>query len=208
MIAAMLAASFSNRDDAPTEDGIVALRGATWADYRRVVELKGDARVPRVAYLEGVLELMTPSRSHESLTSWIGRLVEVWCFENDIEFSPLGAWTLEEESEDRAIEPDECYIFGDNPADVPRPDLAIEVIWTSGGLDKLDIYRKIGVREVWIWRRGHLKAYSLRGDAYVEVANSEVLPGIDLDELVSFVDRPTASKAIRDYRAALQARRK
>lgn len=203
----MLADSLRNRNDASTEDGIVALRGATWADYRRVVELKGDARVPRVAYLEGVLELMTPSRSHEALKFWIGRLIEVWCLENDVEFSGFGAWTLEEESEDRAIEPDECFIFGDNPADVPRPDLAIEVIWTSGGLNKLDIYRKIGVREVWIWRRGALKAYSLRNDTYVEVTSSEVLPGIDLDELVSFVDRPTASRSMRDYRAALQARR-
>jgi hypothetical protein len=30
------------------------------------------------------------------------------------------------------------------------------------------------------------------------------LPGIDLDELASFLDRPTASQAIRDYRAALR----
>lgn len=25
-----------------------------------------------------------------------------------------------------------------------RPDIAVEVIWTSGGLDKLEIYRKLG----------------------------------------------------------------
>lgn len=33
--------------------------------------------------------------------------------------------------------------------DAERPHLAIEVVWTSGGLDKLDVYRKLGVREVW-----------------------------------------------------------
>lgn len=29
-----------------------------------------------------------------------------------------------------------------------RPHLAIEVIWTSGGVGKLDLYRRLGVAEV------------------------------------------------------------
>jgi hypothetical protein len=80
------------------------------------------------------------------------------------------------------------------------------VIWTSGGLDKKEIYRKLGVREVWFWRRGVLTAHALRGDVYREIAGSEVLPGIDLTELGSFLDRPTASQAIRAYRDALGSR--
>jgi hypothetical protein len=52
-----------------------------------------------------------------------------------------------------------------------------------------------------------LKAYALRGDAYQEIVASEVLPEIDLVELASFLDRPTASQAIRAYRAALESRR-
>src|SRR5260221_5575656 len=203
----MLANRLEDHDDAPGEDHIVVLRGATWADYQRVLAMKGDGPVPRVAYLKGTLELMTPSKPHESLKSWIGRLVEVWCLENDIEFSPYGSWTLEEEAEERGIEPDECYVFG-NPGDAPRPDLAIEVVWTSGGLDKLDIYRKLGVREVWLWRRGRLTAHALHGEAYEPVPASEVLPGIDLVEIAGYLDRPTASRAIREYRAALHARRK
>jgi Uma2 family endonuclease len=87
-----------------------------------------------------------------------------------------------------------------------RPDLAIEVIWTSGGLDKLEIYRKLGVREVWIWRRGRLQAYALRDEQYEAIETSKVLPAIDLDELAGFIDRPSTSQAIREYRAALQKR--
>jgi hypothetical protein len=34
-----------------------------------------------------------------------------------------------------------------------------------------------------------------------------VLPGIDLAELASYLDRQTASQAVREYRAALVARR-
>jgi Uma2 family endonuclease len=84
--------------------------------------------------------------------------------------------------------------------------LAIEVVWTSGRLDKLEIHRKLGVREVWVWRRGRLAVHALRGESYEAVAASEVLPGIDLVELVQFLDRSTASRAIRDYRATLEAR--
>jgi len=88
--------------------------------------------------------------------------------------------------------------------DLGLPDVAIEVTWTSGGIDKLDVYRKLGVREVWYWEDGCLQVHMLRGTHYEPVARSEALVGIDLDQLVGFLDRPTASQAIRDYVAALR----
>ena len=92
----MLAKQLRDHDDAlRTQDKIVVLRGLSWSDYQRMLELRGDVSVPRFAYLEGQLEIMTPSLPHESLKSRIGCLVEVWCLENDIEFSPCGSWTLE-----------------------------------------------------------------------------------------------------------------
>lgn len=202
----MLAARLADHDDTPTGDQIVVLRGATWADYQRLLEVRGELSTPRMAYGEGVVEIMTPSRQHECLKFNIGRLLETWCFENNVEFSGYGSWTLERADEASGVEPDECYVFG-NVSEPERPDLAIEVVWTSGGIDKLEIYRKLGVREVWFWRRGQLTAHALRGERFVEVSESQVLPGIDLAELVSFLDRPTASQAIREYRAALLARR-
>jgi Uma2 family endonuclease len=56
---------------------------------------------------------------------------------------------------------DECYIVGpDQNKEVP--DLALEVVWTSGGLDKLEIYRRLGVGEVWIWKDGRITVHALR----------------------------------------------
>ena len=179
------------------------LREATWADYQWILKVRGDRSSPRIAYLEGRLEIMSPSQSHESIKSVLGRLVEVWCLERGIEFSAVGSWTLEDKETKRGVEPDECYIFGPS-RDVSRPHLAIEVIWTSGGLDKLDIYRKLGVAEVWIWRRGVLTPHVLRGEMYEAVPESVVLPGIDLRQLAEFLDRPTTSAAIREYRDALR----
>lgn len=88
-----------------------------------------------------------------------------------------------------------------------RPDLAIEVVWTSGRIDKLEVYRKLGVREVWYWREGKLEPFLLRGERYRHVARSKVLPGIDLDQLASLLDRTPASGAIREYRHALARKR-
>jgi Uma2 family endonuclease len=189
-------------DETPVGDHIVRLRNATWSDYQRVLELRGERPVPRLTYLKGTLELMSPSREHEMLKSLIGRLIEVWCPERGIDFNVYGSWTLENKEAERGVEPDECYVFG-QVRDPQRPDLAIEVIWTSGSLDKREIYRALGVRELWFWRKGTLTAHALRGDSYQAIAASEILPGIDLDELASFLDRPTASQAIREYRAAL-----
>lgn len=202
----MVTQTLSLHDDTPVEDKIVVLRRATWADYQRLLEMRGGSSSPRIAYLEGELEIMTPSRPHESLKSKIGCLVEVWCLENGVEFSTYGSWTIESKDDAGGIEPDECYVFG-NVTDPVRPDLAIEVVWTSGGIDKLAIYSRVRVREVWFWRRGRLGIHVLQGDRYQEVSRSQVLPGIDLVELVSYLDRPTTSRAMREYQAALRQRR-
>jgi Uma2 family endonuclease len=199
----MLAAALTERDDSPVEDHIVVLRDATWADYQRLLEMRGDRSARRIAYLEGVIEIMSPSQPHESLKLRIGRLVEAWCLEHDIEFNAYGSWTLENKEERRGVEADECYVFG-GVMEAKQPDLAIEVVWTSGGLDKLGIYRKLGVREVWFWRRGRLTVHVLQADAYQTVDASVVLPGIDLAALTAHLDRPTDSQAIRECRAHIQ----
>ncbi len=192
-----------SRADAPTEDHVVFLDGATWDDYERLLELRGERSAPRISYLEGLIEIMSPSKDHERVKSYLGRLVEAYCLHAGIDFVPLGSWTLKERKEDRGGEPDECYIFGGKQADVP--DLAIEVVWTSGRIDKLAIYRKLGVTEVWFWKRGTLTPHVLRDAHYEEQVASAVLPGLDIALLVSFLDRPTASEAIRAFVAAPSA---
>jgi len=189
--------------DAPTEDNIVLLDDMTWADYLLLLERRGDRSAPRMAYSEGTIELMSPSRSHESIKSKIGRLVEVWCLHHRVEFTTVGAWLLKSDPKEKGLEPDECYIFGEADSEVPH--LAIEVIWTSGRMNKLDIYAALGVRELWIWRLGRVSVHALREGGYAPIEASEALPGIDLAQLASFLDLERTSEAIRAYRAALEA---
>jgi Uma2 family endonuclease len=135
----------------PTADHRIVLAGATWEHYELELAMRGEKSVPRFAYLEGALELMSPSRDHERITSYLGRLIEVYAEHADIELSPYRSWTLKA-GRTAGGEPDECYIVGaDQSKD--RPDLVIEVIWTSGGIDKLAIYQRLGIDEVWFWDR-------------------------------------------------------
>ena len=155
-------------------------------------------------YLDGDIELMSPSESHEGIKKTIARLVEAYADERGLEFNGFGSWTLKNAPKERGAEPDECYVLG--ATSKAKPDLAIEVMWTRGGLDKLSIYAGLGVRELWMWQRpGKISIYALRGEAYEEVARSELLPEIDLHALAEFVSMPSQSQAVRAYRSSLRA---
>ena len=196
-------ALYRQRDDRPVDDHIVNLHEVSWDDYERLLTMRGDRSAPRISYLEGEVEIMSPSQTHEGIKSALGRLVETYCLERDIRFDTYGSWTLKAKDLLRGAEPDECWVFGDAPAE--RPHLVIEVVWTSGRIDKLDIYRKLGVAEVWYWRQGRVQPYCLRGERYVAVTVSEVLPGLDLELLTSFLDCPSTSEAIHGYRQSLRS---
>jgi Uma2 family endonuclease len=198
--AATVSASVERRDD------VIVLSDVRWADYQRLLEIRGERPAPRLTYLEGVLELMTPSQPHESIKSMIGRLVEAWCLETGVDITPYGSWTHESKEADRGIEPDECYVLG-NSAHPERADLAIEVEWTRGAIDKLDVYRKLGVREVWIWRKDRIDVFALRGEHYAQTDASEALPGLDLRLLLQFVAVRPMTRAVTEYRAALRTTR-
>lgn len=200
----MPAVAFQPHADAyADEDHFVFMRDVSWSDYLRIMRERGEHSAPRIAYLEGQLEIMSPGYNHDGIKSMIGRLVETWCLERDVEFKPVGSWTVKDKRVARGVEPDECYVIGP-PRKAKRPDLAIEVIWTSGSINKLEVYRKLHVGEVWIWRQGKLTAYVLRGEHYEPVTESRCLPGIDLQELIGLIDLPTASAAIRAYRDLLR----
>lgn len=186
-------------DDAPHEDHSVRL-AASWADYQRHLKLRGESSRPRLTYDSGQLEIMAPSEDHETIGDAIHDLVATYCQELDIEYTGVGSWTLKSKPLGKGLEPDACFVFGKRGS-AKAPDLAIEVVWTSGSLDKLPIYLALGVREVWVWQRGKITAYVKRGKRYQPSKHSELLKGIDLVELVACIDEPSTSAAVKRFRA-------
>jgi Uma2 family endonuclease len=189
----------------PTADQRLVTYNVPWSHYEVQLALRGDRPVPRMAYLDGALELMRPSKDHERVKSYLGCLIEAYALERGIDLSPYGGWTLKNAPKESSAEPDECYIVGsDQSRDVP--DLAIEVIWTSGGLDKLEIYRRLGINEVWFWRAGRIDVRLLRQDRYEQTDRSGLFPDLDLDLLCSLLDRPTALQAVKALREHLSGK--
>lgn len=160
-------------------------------------------------YLEGELELMSPSIDHEGFKKRIARLVEEYAVTSGIELDGYGSWTIKRAATLRGAEPDECYILRDRHPDKKpdAPDLAIEVDWSRGGLDKLEIYRGLGVREVWMWRAGRIDVHHLEGEHYVIAADgrSRVLPDLDLRLIARLAERENQREAVLELRALLTA---
>lgn len=186
-------------------DHVVVLRGVAWAHYGALLRARDTGR-PKLAYLDGALELVTTSLRHELAKTLIARLLEAFAEETDVQLNGAGETTFRRKAKQAGLEPDECYFIGKIRT---TPDLAIEVVMTSGGVDKLEIYRRLGVREVWFWIDGRFWAYGLAGRSYEELRASRVLPGFDLDEIARIVltaedDDQTA--AVRAYRDALRRR--
>jgi len=184
-------------------DQRVILHGVRWDQFEAILALRGDAAGPRITYLRGELELMSPSRNHESIKTLLARMVEFYALEMGIHLSGYGSWTLRNAPKERAVEPDECYIIGDARLK-EKPDLAIEVIWTSGGLDKLEVYGALGVEEVWLWRDGTIRTYRLSGEHYTDLAHSLAFPDLDVSLLARLADNEDQTRALLQFRDSLR----
>ncbi|HVQ74088.1 MAG TPA: Uma2 family endonuclease [Candidatus Binatia bacterium] len=183
----------------------MTLYDVSWSDFELILRIRGDRGGVRVTYLDGVLEFMSPSVDHEGIKKTTARLLEAYAEEKGLPFNGFGSWTLKNPARARALEPDECYSL--SVGRPTRPDLAIEVVWTTGGIDKLEVYRGLGVGEVWFWREGAIEVYALAGDRYERRERSTLLPELDLVELARHIDPENQTESVRRYRQALRRAR-
>jgi Uma2 family endonuclease len=191
------------------EDQRVVLRAMAWQDFEALLAIRGERSGVRMYYLDGEIEIVSPTKIHEGRKKTLARLLEIWALESDVALNGFGSWTLKTELREAGAEPDECYIVGDS--DAPQvPDLAIEVEWSRAtGLSKPEIYRRLGVRELWTLRSdGRLVVRVLDGGAWVEHVKSKLFPKLDLRWLVSFLEITPQSEAVRALRDAVRARKR
>ncbi len=171
--------------------------GVSWQQYEDLLTQLADTSRYRVTYLEGVLDIMAPSRRHEVDKKNISRLLEAYFEETRTRFWGLGSTTFRQEGKSGGTEPDECYCLDMEKA---IPDLAIEIVVTSGGVDKLTVYQRLGVREVWFWQEDRFEVYHLQGEQYETVPGSQLLPDLDLALLATHVMQPDPLEALLAYR--------
>jgi Uma2 family endonuclease len=179
--------------------------GFTWREFKAVEQLL-DRPGYRLSFLDGVLEIRPmPGEPPETVKERIGYLLEFYLLLAGFDFTPTGSMTLESESGLVKREADKSYKLAPGRS---RPDLAIEIVFTSGGINKLEAYKRLKIAEVWFWEDGVLALYHLRqgGDQwrYEKIATSEAVPGIDLDLLLRCINMVNHVDAIKTFQQAIQ----
>ncbi len=194
----MLAHAVPAPDEA--RDDRVIFYSVPWERYVALREALEDITHARVNYLEGVLEIMSPSDKHEAEKTMFGRLLETYADLRGVPLEGRGSMTFRSKAVKRGAEPDECYFLGK----VGKiPDLVIEVNVRSGGIDKLSLYRGLRVPEVWLYGRGKLAVYLLGKNGYVLAPVSRALPDLDLDLLARLVQLESQVEAVRALKSSL-----
>ena len=192
----------------------VVLQDITWQEFESVLEELGEHRAARIAYENGLLEIMAPLPEHEDNKEIIGDLIKDLLEELDVEFRSLGSTTYKSERMLKGIEPDQCFYIQNEPAirgkkrlDLsidPPPDLALEIDVTSR--THRSIYAALKVPELWRFEDGNLQINILRQDRYEESPESSIFPNLPLSEAIprylresKIVGRNKALKAFRQW---------
>lgn len=193
----------------------VVLPRIRWQTYEAILRDVGDTSAVRFFYDRGMLEIFHPSQAHEEMRVSLTSLAEHVAMEWRINFRNLGSTTFKNESLNAGFEPAVCFYVQrlagiatketfDFPDD-PAPDLVIEVDITSPSLERLPLYGKFGVREV--WRTNATGAVTIhRFDDLgtpTDEAESMVITGLTPAQITTFLTQSTTLSR-RDWIASVR----
>ena len=166
----------------------VILSNISWQTFEQLLKELGDNRATRLAYNEGLFEIMTPLGPHENNNRFIESLIGAIADELNLNIKRFGSLTLKREKKLKGAEPDSCYYLQNEPLvrskqeidldNDPPPDLVLEIDITSGSLDKKPIYAAIGVPELWRYDGNKLDVFVLEPlkRNYLSVSQSPTFP--------------------------------
>jgi Uma2 family endonuclease len=181
--------------DKPTEQRFIQT-GISWESFKAIQSGFANSPGVRLFYYEGELEILSTSPEHEIVKGNIGYLLEDFMLNQGLEFVATGSFSQEKEAVASA-QADESYCFG---ARKPIPDLAIEVVITSGGPNKLKRYKALGVQEVWFWENGEISIYQLTPTEYQQAIESQFIKDISLERLAKCAAIESRSQAVKAFR--------
>lgn len=203
------------QESVPAEARVV-LRGVSWQTFKALMADIGEDRSCRIAYDQGILEIMVPYEQHEEPKILIAEFVTATADELEIEIRQLGSLTLEREDLTRAVEPDTCfYIQNESQVrgkeiklpNVPPPDLVVESDYTHSSLNKFNIYASLGVPELWRYRKQSLQVYQLREGEYQLTDKSLAFPFIPIAEIPGLIEQSKTigqRASVRLFRARIR----
>jgi Uma2 family endonuclease len=180
----------------PIEEKIVTLHGISWEQFKAIEAQLENNRDVRLTYLSGVMEIMSPiGAEHEYIKRTLGLLLEAYMREKGIRFYATGGFTLEAPGYASGI-PDESYCISSRKE---VPDIVIEIIVTSGSIDRKELFKPLRVPEVWFWRSNQLRIFQFQGDDYQEVNRSKFFPELDKALLLGYIAHPDQYDAVNEF---------
>jgi Uma2 family endonuclease len=188
------------------QEQLFGLRSLNWQQFKRIQSSFVDISHIRLSYLRGTLEIMTLNEPHEAIVAALEALLIFYCVEIGIELYDTGSTTREKAEVEVSLQPDISYFIGGSEGK-DYPDLAIEVIFTSGSIKKLDQYKYLGVKEVWLWRNEKLSLYRLQEQGYEQISQSQFFPNLDIDLLTNcaliHLKEKSMTRAIGEFRKGI-----
>lgn len=163
----------------------IVIRGISWDDYEDILRIVGDRHL-HLAFVDGDLEMMSPSIPHEVYRGLLSLIVRQVALAFRLACRGAGSTTFKKKLARAGIEPDSCFYFARasqfriktfDPGVGPYPDLAIEVDIAQSSVDKLKIYAALVVPEIWHSDSHGLHFLHLQPDGtYTETDRSVNLP--------------------------------
>lgn len=169
-----------------------------WDTYTLMLR-RFEGRHLRITYDRGRLEIMTLSFEHEK-GYFFGRLVDVLTEELKLPVEGGKSTTFRRRKYKRGLEADGCWwienahlVRGKKRIDLrvdPPPDLALEVEVTRSAVNRLAIYAKLKVPEVWRYNGKRLSFVVLNAHGKYEAsATSLAFAMLTPDDVLPFLQK-------------------
>ncbi|WP_445636064.1 Putative restriction endonuclease domain-containing protein [Nostoc sp. DSM 114161] len=191
------------------------LQNISWQTFKAMLADMGCGRNTRLAYDNGIVEIMTPLMPHENSNRLIEGFVLVLCEEFGLEVKSTGSLTLTRDDLEQGAEPDSSYYIQNevlvrNKENIdlnidPPPDLVLEVEYSRAKINKLIIYASMGVPEFWQYNGTVLRIYTLDNGQYFQSESSPTFAPVLVTEIPRFIQESkkigqiAATRAFRSW---------
>jgi len=193
----------------------LSIADVSWQEFTSLLEELGEKRHSRLAYHQGLLEIISPLALQEKPNRILAYIVVTLLEYMELDWEDFGSTTLKR-PKIAGIEPDTCFYIqnaarmraGKNLdlSESPPPDLAIECDLTSQ--TAIDAYHAIQVPEVWIYANEQITIYLYFEQGYQESQQSQIFPDLPIITMIPQLIQTAYQVGTRKMLAQLKAQLK
>ena len=192
-------------------DQRIVIRGLSWDLYDQLSNSIGERQHVYLSFDGKDLELMTKGWNHADYRELFRRFVTVVTSELRVRSRAGGETTWKRPEIARGLEADQCYYFtpeklrvvmeararkAKDIADIPNPDLAIEIDLSPSQVDRPGIYAALKVAEVWRFDGVTVVIERLGPDGKYAAAEMSLFLPVRAEEVCRWVEKEDSSNEL------------